>query len=385
MTATTNRVLVSYVEESTFGTTPTGNIKELRMTGESLKGDTTTTPSNEIRDDRMISDVMRTMISASGDINFELSYGTYDDFFQSALRSAGWSTAKPVIAASTNLTFAANTITLGVGTWTNTPAAGDWIRITGATANPNNNRYVKVTAATSTAITVAHTFTDTGAETGTTDIDIGAQIVNGVSDSSYSLERKYGDLSNIFESFVGMEIESMNLSITAEGIVSGSFSFMGKQAASVSATIGTGYTAANANPVINSVDDVEAIQTGYADLASTAFSLTVANNLRGRTQVGSLGYQSVGDGQCEVSGTLQKYFVNHTQFNKYLNFTEDSICVIIEDSLGNGYVIEIPEVNYTDGQRAAGGNNADIIADLQWQAKRDATDDAMIRIVRFAA
>lgn len=390
MSATSNRVLLSYVEESTFGITPNSALQEIRMTGESLKGDTTTTNSAEIRDDRMISDVLRTMVAASGDINFELSYGSFDDFMVAALRSAGWSTGEAVITTSTDLTFASNTITLGSGSWTNTPAAGDWIRITGATDNANNVGYFKVTAATSTVITVAQTFTDTGAESGSVTIYNGAQITNGTTETSFSIERKYQDLTDIHEGFVGMEIETFNLSITAEGLVTGSFGFMGKLASSDATSDGIGdgsYTDANTNSIINATDNVQGIQENYADLGSTAFSLSLTNNLRGRTQIGALGYQSMGDGQIELTGTIQKYFENNTLFDKYLNFTETSLVVIINDATtvatGNAYVIEIPLVNFTSGQRTAGGSNADIIADLAWSAKRDATDDAMIRIVKF--
>lgn len=383
--ASANRVLLSYIAETTYGTTPSGNLTEIRMTGESLKGDTTTTESGEIRDDRMISDVLRTMISASGDINFELSYGSFDDFFEAALRSSGWTAGAQIENGTTTITFAANTITLGMGVWENNPSAGSWIEVRGATDNPGANGYYKVSASTSTVITVEQTISDTGAESGTVTIDSGDMIVNGITDSSFSIERKYGDLSNIFETFVGMEIETFNLSMTAEGLITGSFGFMGKQAANATATIGTGYAAANTNPIYNTTDDVNAIQEGSADLGATAFSFSLANNLRGRTQIGSLGYQSVGDGRCSITGTLQKYFENSTQMTKYLNFTESSVAAIAEDSAGNAYVFDILNLLYTSGQRVAGGNDSDIIEDLAWTAKRDGTEDAMIRIVRFDA
>jgi len=388
MSATANRVLLSFIEESTYGTTPSGSLQEIRMTGESLKGDTQTTNSAEIRDDRMISDVLRTMVSASGDIQFELSYGSFDSFLEAALRSADWTTEATVISATTTITFASNTITTSA-TWTNTPAAGDWVRVTGATDEPLANSFYKVTGATSTVITVEQTIQDTGVESGSVTITNGSQIVNGVEDRSFSIERKYGDIASTFETFVGMEIETFTLSITAEGLVTGSFGFMGKQAASASATIGTGYTDANTNPIVNSTDNVQGVQEAYASLAATAFSLSLANNLRGRTQIGALGYQSVGDGQLELTGTLQKYLADNVLANKHLNFTESSICVFITDEssivAGNSYVIEIPLINYTSGQRVAGSNNTDVITDHAWSAKRDGTDDAMIRVVRFPA
>jgi len=375
---------MSYLAESTFGTTPAGNLKVLRMTGETFKADTNTTNSAEIRDDRMVADVLRTMVSASGDIQFELSYGTYDDFFAAALMSSGFATSVAIENGSTLITFAANTLTT-TGTWDNNPAVGDWIEVRGATVHPAANGYYKVTAASSTVITVAQTITDTGAEAGTVTIQKGFAITNGTTETSFSFERKYGDLSNIFEAFVGMEINTFNLSITADGLVTGSFGFMGKLASSETSTIGDGYDAENTNQIYNATDNVNSIQEAYADLGATAFSLSLTNNLRGLSNIGTLGYDEINDGQLELTGTLQTYFSSAAEFNKYLQFTESSISVIMEDSSGNCYIIDIPNLNYTSGTRNAGSNNTDIIADLAWNAKRDSDDDAMITIVKFAA
>lgn len=52
----TNRIRLAYGAESTYGTAPSGNpAKELRLTSESLKQDTGTVTSGEIRNDRNIS------------------------------------------------------------------------------------------------------------------------------------------------------------------------------------------------------------------------------------------------------------------------------------------------------------------------------------------
>ena len=86
-----NRILVSYVEEVTFGTTPATNQTTVRHTGEGLGADTTIAKSAEIRSDGQVADVKRTSQSASGDINIEMSYSAHDDLMASAIRSAAWS------------------------------------------------------------------------------------------------------------------------------------------------------------------------------------------------------------------------------------------------------------------------------------------------------
>jgi Phage tail tube protein len=90
----TSRSQLYFAKESTYGVAPTGAFTALRFTGESLQHNQDTIESAEIRADRQVSDVVRNSISATGDINFELSYGTFDEFLAAALGSA-WQTGVP--------------------------------------------------------------------------------------------------------------------------------------------------------------------------------------------------------------------------------------------------------------------------------------------------
>lgn len=85
-TATSNLVRLRYIREDTFGETPdTGNSTDLRFTGESLSFSTETETSQEIRADRQIADLIQVGAETSGDIQFELSFGSFDDFMAAAL------------------------------------------------------------------------------------------------------------------------------------------------------------------------------------------------------------------------------------------------------------------------------------------------------------
>ena len=131
-----NRVQIRYIEESTWGTTPsTADMQELRFTGESLNYNIENTTSNEIRDDRQVTDLIQTGSANGGDINFELSYGTYDDFIEGALWS-DWSSdlaisASTIAATATGFTDSAS----GFGSVN----AGQWIKVAGFTGNGGEN------------------------------------------------------------------------------------------------------------------------------------------------------------------------------------------------------------------------------------------------------
>lgn len=117
----------------------------------------------------------------------------------------------------------------------------------------------------------------------------------------------------------------------------------------------------------------------------TSLSWSITNNLRARLQVGTLGAISLGKGTIGASGTLQAYFEDETVIDKYLNFTASSLALTYNDADSNKYVVEFPQVKYTDGARVAGGQNQDIIADMSFTAYRDATEGCTMRMVRFPA
>lgn len=85
----TNRVALTYVAESVYGTTPTdsSNWKTFRLTGESLGANPSTVQSAELRSDRENSDLILQSFATGGDVNFEFSSDTFDDFLESAMGS----------------------------------------------------------------------------------------------------------------------------------------------------------------------------------------------------------------------------------------------------------------------------------------------------------
>lgn len=90
--ADTSEVQLGYIEEATLGTTPaTPEFKKVRMTGESLKHVRQNTRSNEIRSDRNTADSVQVSGGAQGGLNFELSYGAFDDLLEGALFNS-WAT-----------------------------------------------------------------------------------------------------------------------------------------------------------------------------------------------------------------------------------------------------------------------------------------------------
>jgi hypothetical protein len=80
---------ISFVEETTFGTTPTNPVfRQIRSTGNGLAPTLNKSVSDEISALAGVTDVIPTQGGAEGDVNFEPSYGEFmDTFLEHAIRS----------------------------------------------------------------------------------------------------------------------------------------------------------------------------------------------------------------------------------------------------------------------------------------------------------
>lgn len=89
------------VKETTYGVTPTDPVFDtVRITGTTLGLTKEGLQSDEIRSDRQIADYRLGNNQVGGDINFELSYGSFDKFLQAVLLSGDWETGVPIVGAA---------------------------------------------------------------------------------------------------------------------------------------------------------------------------------------------------------------------------------------------------------------------------------------------
>jgi hypothetical protein len=145
--AESNRALVRYINEVTWGTTPgSGVVKTVSMLNSSLSASKETQQSETIRADRMIPSIIEVAASTEGDIEFEFSAGAQDDFFQHFLLGT-WSEAMThfVLRGPSVTITANNTVTLTGADYTDYITDEDYIKLEGF-KTPGNNGYFNVDA-----------------------------------------------------------------------------------------------------------------------------------------------------------------------------------------------------------------------------------------------
>lgn len=396
----TNRVSLAYVKETVFGVTPSGppDLKELRFTSESLAQENTTVTSQEIRADRQISALLRTGVRAPGDMGFEFSYGAFDDWFDWGLLS------DVAFGVGTNaaVTIAAGpsyTVTVPGGVYTITRAAGSfvtdgllvnhWVEIRNFN-DAGNNGYFKLLSVSALVITLGGAAGTPTAAAAETDVIIvqGAQVENGVLLTTQTIEKYFADApaTHQFEITTGVGIDRMAMEIPVEGIVTGTFGLIGKSSASAAATVGDGANTASAqNQVMTGVDNALTILENLTPQGSIQAGWQLANNLRARLQLGTLGPVSMGTGTVNVTGTHRSYYANKALIDKGNNQTQSALAYVLQESAGaNAVIFDWPAIKYQSAKRVTPGINQDVIADMAWTAFRHATEGITMRIVRFA-
>ncbi len=286
--------------------------------------------------------------------------------------------------------------TSGVNTLESTTAedfaalvVGDIIRISGFTESANNGlARISVINVTNDILTLEFITLVTEAAGDTVTIEPGSYITQGVNKNSFDVEREYNDLAGEFANFDTLFSGNGSLDIPLEGVMTLTLSMLGGLETSAAVTSVTTLIAAASNKIYQSVDHIPRIVeggSGSSDFSATSFNMAVNNNLRKRPILGSIIPDGYGSGSALITGALTQYFQNKAIFDKYLDFEDSELWLVLQDTAGNVYIIEVPRIKYTDGSRIVSGENTDVIAEMTWESFRHETKAYQLRIHRLAS
>lgn len=394
--ASTSRVQVRYIKETTFGEIPVaGNPKELRITGESLNYNLSKEASAEINATRSVTSMIAVSAEASGSVNGELSYAEYDEFFAATLQNAWAAYGTNGVGTAFGGTFASGTITAGAAP-TSTSAftnlkPGQWFSVTG-TGTANDNKLFRVHASTPVTSTVITLDPGTpgivGGPYAATAIRT-SRLANGVTQPSYVLERESGDTGEFF-AYTGQTVSSMSLNIASGSLSTIEFAFMGKAASADSSTQLPGTPVASQTYQIMSGVSGSSCALWYkgAPLTGTfvnSIALSYDNALRAQSAICSLGAVGIGSGTINVTADIEVYFASGRAFyDEFLANTNSEIAFTAFDVDGNGYVFTLPKANISSYTVNAGGKDADLMASISVTGLLDAANaTAALRKVMF--
>lgn len=389
-----SRHTVYFTEEAaTYGTTPAGVLTKLRNTGTTLALSKTFNTSAELNENRQIIDGRHGTKQVGGDISFELSYGNFDAFLEACLMGA-WSPRgllddDSISALAVDNSYndaAAQFILSGF-------KVGDVVTVAGFTTVGNNGLRKIVTLTASKMTTTLPDGTDAPivdeAAGDAVSMTSAAEILKaGVETRSFTVARHFSDIAQAgmpIHIFRGVMFNTLNLSLTPDAMVTGSFSCIG-QSEEIVEELPAGLTfgtTANDNRVFDGFTG--SILEGGVPLAlATELSLTLENGLAPRFVLFSDETILPQIGQSNLTGSISLFFEDATMLNKFINETSSALQFQLQDPEGNRYIFDIPRITYTGGQPDVAGAGS-ITLSMPLQALYDSVTDTNLSVVRIPA
>lgn len=387
MSASANRYDLRRIKEVTWNQTPTSPaLTFVRNLGESLSESISTERSQEIRPDRTTADLIPVDASVGGSFNFELSYGSYDDFIEAALMSQ-WVTLA-FSGAVTTVASATDNLT-ATGAFTNI-VVGQLIVLGGAT-DPALNRAYRVISKTSndTVTVLPQPASSEAVAAGTID---GSALRNGVLEQSFTMVKRFNDATPVTtQVFTGMRVTGFNFDLSTASLITGAFNFLGSRAEWDTDPAFAGETSNSLpyTPVMNAVTNLVDVDQDGTNLCATGalsnLTFELDNQHREQKAICTFGSRGIIAGQLLINFSGSQYFVNSTEAQKFKSGTPFSFSFTLQDNLGNQYNIYTPKNKYESFEVNASGLDTDVMAETSFTALYDEATNTAIVISRIPA
>lgn len=278
-------------------------------------------------------------------------------------------------------------------------AVGDWVKIGSSVtdtgfATAANNGWARISAIAANRLSFDVVPTGWAADAGTGKtirVFVGERLRNGSTERSNSIERQYLDHSPVtYEYFTGMTLSKATLEFASRAVIKMTMTYMG-QSGSVTTTRVSGSTdvAAPTNDILNTSTNVADVSFDGATVTGPNFimgaSIVVDNNMRMQEAVSSVGAVGIGNGEFNVSGSLNVYFGSPAILQKVLDNARTSLSLRAGRQDGNRetLLMDLPSIKMSGGSPSVSGKNQDVMLDATFQALMHQTLLYTIALQRF--
>jgi hypothetical protein len=196
-----------------------------------------------------------------------------------------------------------------------------------------------------------------------------------------SIEDAANDISQ-FRLFTGMSASSMSVSIAPNQMVTANFDMVGKNMAQAQTTASDATpTAPSTNVPFDSYSGV--ISDGGSGIAIvTSLDFSITNSFSPTFVIGSDSAAQLEVGRAVVEGTMTIYYEDETIINKFLNETESTLQVSVDDPTGtNSYTFLFPRVKYNGAAVPLSGSTSRLIT-VPFVALYDTTEATNIKLTK---
>lgn len=215
--------------------------------------------------------------------------------------------------------------------------------------------------------------------------------VDQIVPQSATIETSFFDVNQHFV-VDGLRTGALSMEVTAGSIVTGSSTTMGRETKRFNVNkLGNeaNYTVleAPATEVVSATANVGSLSVNGVEQATAIRSIqfSLEGNLRNQQAVGSKFPVGIAAGRLNLTGTVEAYFADGEQFDRFLQHETVSLAFPIIDLAGNTYYFTIPAFKIASDPIAPGGIDQDVMENLEFTAFRDPVTQCMIQIDRFSS
>jgi hypothetical protein len=350
---------VAYKREAAFGVLPTNDAqaRQLRRLSTGLALSKSAFRSEEVRPDYQTGDMRHGLRAVGGDLNGELSLGTYAEFIGAAVRR-DFATV-PSLAALTNVTAnaAGPHFVRAAGSWiTDGLRVGMVIRMAGwtAPATANNARNFTIVALTATGITVAESVTAKAAGDSVV-VSIPGRVTfvpsAGHINPSFAIEHWAPDAAQSHR-FLGCKVNSLQIQLPPGDKASIAIGLMGRDRAKAGTQYFTAASQVTSTPMLAGLQGALFVN-GVAQALVTNATLQLNGNMATVGVVGDNRTPDVFVGRVDVTGQISVLF-NDGVFDGYFDDeTEVSLVLRLNADTaqaGDFMTITLPRIKLAGGQ-----------------------------------
>lgn len=350
---------ISYIEEVTWGVTPSGQFTGINFTSEDMSYGIENKVSDNVRPDRQTSNLVQVGASTEGGMDTEFEVGNIDGLIPGFFWDTDWH-APP---SGETVDFTTETAGGVGGLMTVADSSvylvGQVLKIGGVVSNNGihtvkalpDSTHVQFIEPLVTEASVAATFA-------------GHYVRNGVTKHSYSIERAHNDVSQFFL-YKGMVPNTFEFSVESGEKVLANLSFIGKNETLTKVTNSTpAATDVPTNFIFNAASSIGEVRVGGVILSSCLLQMvdfTLDNKVEGKKAVGTLGFCDAVGKSIELTGNITMYFIDETEYTRYLEATAYELYFELDDGNGNGYIIQIPACKTNEATVNVTGKDDDVL------------------------
>jgi hypothetical protein len=380
-------VRLAYGLESVWGNLPAVAFQELRMSNEAFNQTKNRARPPELRPDWQAAHGVTTGVDTVGQINFALSYGTYDDLLAAMLNGA-WTTALNINSVDGDMSTEAtgNKLTSTTTGKFDNVQVGQFIRLHGFGAASGFYRVAAKNGA-GDELTLDHGTVVDNTPTGTTGAVRGSMLRNGQTFQSLFMQKQLA--ADKFLTYPGAYATQMSLNVALGAYFTGSFNFIAKDEIPESTNQSTGSVlAAPSTNVVSSVEGWQLLMLDGEEIDAVAQSWGIEltkQGARAQRGLGSAATKGIGRGTLTGEGNLSIFFKDFELYNLYKAEADHMIALRVGDLLGNAYIISAPAAVLLNPQNQTPDQDNDVLSNFDVELNPSTSLGCTIQVDRFNA